>query len=149
MVIRFFWTRAASVWIAVLYMVLGLLLLLFPDASGRFFIRALAAGAVLYGVVHLWRYGQSRRTAEDSPGDLFLGVLPLAFADPADYDRLNQTDDLFIGDYADAIASADSLTLQDRTTGATIPLLLHLTERQRHILLAGGLLNYTRNQNNR
>ena len=80
MVIRFFWTRAASVWIAVLYMVLGLLLLLFPDASGRFFIRALAAGAVLYGVVHLCRYGQSRRTAEDSPGDLFLGALPLAFA---------------------------------------------------------------------
>ncbi len=78
-----------------------------------------------------------------------FGILPLTFADPADYDRLNQTDDLFIGDYADAIASADSLTLQDRTTGATIPLLLHLTERQRHILLAGGLLNYTRNQNNR
>ena len=78
-----------------------------------------------------------------------FGILPLTFADPADYDRLNQTDDLFIGDYANAIASADSLTLQDRTTGATIPLLLHLTERQRHILLAGGLLNYTRNQNNR
>lgn len=80
MVIRFFWTRAATVWLGVLYMVLGLLLLLFPDASGRLFVRSLAAGAVVYGVVHLWRYGQDRRTEEASPGDLFLGVLPLAFA---------------------------------------------------------------------
>jgi len=61
MVIRFFWTRAATVWLGVLYMVLGLLLLLFPDASGRLFVRSLAAGAVVYGVVHLWRYGQDRR----------------------------------------------------------------------------------------
>ncbi len=38
MMFQFFWSRTASVWIAVLYIALGLPLLLFPAASGSVFV---------------------------------------------------------------------------------------------------------------
>ena len=59
---EFFWVRAASVWIAVLYIVMGLLLLAFPGASSTLFVWVLAAGAAAYGASHLWRYIQGRRS---------------------------------------------------------------------------------------
>lgn len=80
MTLQFFWTRTASVWIALLYIILGLPLLLFPGASGSVFVWALAAGAAVYAVSHLWRYLQERKTGQASGGDLFLAVLPLAFS---------------------------------------------------------------------
>lgn len=78
--LQFFWTRTASIWIAVLYILLGLPLFLFPDASGKVFVWALAAGAAVYAISHLWRYFQSRKRGTPSGGDLFLTILPLAFA---------------------------------------------------------------------
>lgn len=80
MTLQFFWTRTASVWIALLYIILGLPLLLFPGASGSVFVWALAAGAAVYAVSHLWRYIRERKTGQASGGDLFLTVLPLAFS---------------------------------------------------------------------
>lgn len=52
---QFFRVRAASVWIAVLYAVMGALLFLFPAASSTLFVWALAAGAGVYGISHLVR----------------------------------------------------------------------------------------------
>lgn len=80
MKLQFFWSRTASVWIALLYIILGLPLLLFPSASGSVFVWALAAGAAVYAASHLWRYIQGRKMEQASGGDLFLAVLPLAFA---------------------------------------------------------------------
>lgn len=80
MKLQFFWSRTASIWIALLYIILGLPLLLFPGASGSVFVWALAAGAAVYAVSHLWRYIQGRKMERTSGGDLFLAVLPLAFA---------------------------------------------------------------------
>ena len=80
MTLQFFWSRTASVWIALLYMLLGLPLLLFPGVSGSVFVWALAAGAAAYAVSHLWRYLQGRKTGQASGGDLFLTILPMAFA---------------------------------------------------------------------
>ena len=80
MTLQFFWSRTASVWIALLYMLLGLPLLLFPSISGSVFVWALAAGAAAYAISHLWRYIQGRKTGQGSGGDLFLAVLPLAFS---------------------------------------------------------------------
>lgn len=50
MMFQFFWSRTASVWIAILYMALGLPLLLFPAISGSVFVWSLAAGAA--GIRH-------------------------------------------------------------------------------------------------
>ena len=80
MKLQFFWSRTASVWIALLYIILGLPLLLFPSASGSVFVWALAAGAAVYAASHLWRYIQGRKMEQASGCDLFLAVLPLAFA---------------------------------------------------------------------
>ncbi len=77
--LEFFWSRTASVWLAVLYMLLGILLLVFPAAGGTAFVWALAAGAAVYAVSHLWRFFHCRRKGTASGGDLFLGILPLAF----------------------------------------------------------------------
>ncbi len=73
-----------------------------------------------------------------------FGIVPLTFADPADYDKLTEGDALAIMGFAGDVASNDRLILKDLTNGAEIPLCLNATERQRAILGAGGLLNYTR-----
>ena len=71
------------------------------------------------------------------------GILPLTFADPADYDRLSQNDRLSI-DCIEAGMEMGVLTLKNETTGAEIALQCSLTGRQKDILMAGGLLNYTK-----
>ena len=78
--VMYFWERSASVWIALLYMVMGGLLLAFPAATSTVFVWALAGGAACYGVTHLLRYLQTRKKGTASPADLFLTVLPVAFA---------------------------------------------------------------------
>lgn len=71
------------------------------------------------------------------------GILPLTFADPADYDALHQGAHLRI-DGIRAGMAAGALTLTDTATGKAYPVVCSLTERQQAILLAGGLLNYTK-----
>ncbi len=75
------------------------------------------------------------------------GIMPLTFADPADYDALNQGDTLSL---TDVYAGMDSgtVTLTDETTGKTIALKADFTDRQKAILKAGGLLGYTKAQGN-
>ena len=72
------------------------------------------------------------------------GILPLCFADPADYDRIAQGDTLELCDIHAGLESGD-FTL--RTNGECICLCGSFSERQRAVLLAGGLLNYTREEN--
>ena len=74
-----------------------------------------------------------------------FGIVPLTFAVPEDYDRIDEGDALEIVGFANGVATSDKLVLKDTTKGIEIPLTLTATERQRAILGAGGLLNYTRN----
>ncbi len=73
------------------------------------------------------------------------GIMPLTFKDPADYDKISQGDSLVL---KDVFASLDSgeFTLVDETTGAEIPLCGIFTDRQKEILKAGDLLQYTKGQ---
>jgi aconitate hydratase len=73
-----------------------------------------------------------------------FGILPLTFADPKDYESLAQGDALEITDARAQVKSAELLTLRNRTKGRGIKAKFSLTERQRGILLAGGLLPYTK-----
>ena len=73
-----------------------------------------------------------------------FGIVPLTFENPADYDKLTEGNALEIVGFADGVATKETLILRDLTSGAEIPLCLNATERQRAILGAGGLLNYTR-----
>ena len=71
------------------------------------------------------------------------GILPLTFRNPADYDKLKQGDELLLDDLDRALADGQ-VVLQDLTTGDRIPLVAQLTDRQRKMLRAGGLLAYTK-----
>jgi len=71
------------------------------------------------------------------------GILPLTFADPADYDSLNEGSRLTFKNLKDGIATG-KVTMTDETTGKEILLTGDFTERQQQILLCGGLLNYTK-----
>ena len=74
------------------------------------------------------------------------GIVPLVLADPADYDLIAEGDRIEILDFAAGIAKATTLTAK---VGAhTVTLLADFTERQRAVLLAGGLLNYTKESEN-
>jgi aconitate hydratase len=73
-----------------------------------------------------------------------FGIVPLTLADEADYDKIDEGDELYVEGWRKAIAGADSAALVDKTKGVSIKLSLTLTERQRKILLAGGTLNYTK-----
>lgn len=73
------------------------------------------------------------------------GILPLTFADEADYADIDQMDELSLPNVRAAItAGEECLTLRNETKGHDYAVLLPLTSRQRGMILAGGLLNYTR-----
>lgn len=71
------------------------------------------------------------------------GILPMTFTDPADYDGLEQGDVLRI-ENIHASLKGGNLTAVVERTGKVVALTYPLTDRQIAILLAGGLLNYTR-----
>lgn len=72
------------------------------------------------------------------------GILPMVFERPEDYDRLMQGDMVSIEDVHKGLAE-DRVLLKVRTAGGEdeIPMKLELSERQKKMLLAGGLLKLT------
>ena len=70
------------------------------------------------------------------------GIMPLTFADPADYEKIAQGATLTIGDIFSGMDRGE-LTAS-LNNGETCKLTCHFTQRQKDILKAGGLLNYTR-----
>ena len=77
-----------------------------------------------------------------------FGIIPLTFKNSDDFEKIAQGDDIEIKGFADGIAEKEELTLVDKTNGAEVTLVLAATARQREILLAGGLLNYTKDKEN-
>lgn len=75
------------------------------------------------------------------------GILPLTFVNEDDYEKINQGDEIVLGNVREDIkADKTQLTVVNKTTGAEIPVLCELTGRTKDIILAGGLLDYTREQ---
>ena len=72
------------------------------------------------------------------------GILPLVFEDASDYDLINEGDKPIITDIKNGLESGRIIM---ELNGKEITLLCELSERQRSILYAGGLLNLTREEN--
>ena len=73
------------------------------------------------------------------------GILPLTFVNETDYDKISQGDELVLDNVREAVITGKTeLILKNKTTGADIPVLCELTGRTKDIILAGGLLDYTR-----
>ena len=136
-----------------------------PD-SNSFAERALAlkAKAVAGVIVAGQSYGQGSSREHAALCPMYLGVraviaksierihkanlinfciVPIEFADPADYDKINAEDQLQIDNLPTAIRNGNEVKIVDRTTGVEFIGKLALSNRDRQILLSAGLVNLT------
>lgn len=74
-----------------------------------------------------------------------VGILPLTFKNPDDYDKLCMNDVLTFSDVHSGMDKG-VIVMKDETTGESFDLCCSFTERQKDILKAGGLLAYTKEQ---
>ena len=72
------------------------------------------------------------------------GIIPLEFKNPEDYDGISEMDSLSMPNIKQEIAAGGDVSMIDETTGKEYKLTAVLTQRQRDMVLAGGLLNYTK-----
>ncbi len=72
------------------------------------------------------------------------GIVPFTFANADDYDKIEQGDELAIENIRDSISGKKDITLKNLTKNEEYPLSYEFSERQTDMILAGGLLNYTR-----
>ena len=73
------------------------------------------------------------------------GILPLTFVNESDYDNINEGDSLSIPNVRQLIADGkDDLVIINNSNGKEIPVKCELSGRTRDIILAGGLLDYTK-----
>jgi aconitate hydratase len=71
-----------------------------------------------------------------------FGILPLVFADPKDHDRIKAGAAVEAPDWRKCLEQGQPILLQI-SGQKPVPCTYNLSERQRKILLAGGLLNFT------
>lgn len=72
------------------------------------------------------------------------GILPIVFADPEDYSEFHLGDEITLPDVKRKILAGEDLEIKNETTGATVRGTISLSDRQKKMLAAGGLLNYTK-----
>lgn len=73
------------------------------------------------------------------------GILPLTFANEADYDSISQGDELVLENVRKFVENGESqFTVINKTNGKKIKVICELSGRTKKIMLAGGLLDYTR-----
>jgi len=75
-------------------------------------------------------------------------IVPIRFADPADYEKLGAGDELVIDNLLHAVREDDEARIAKRDGSFEFTGKLDLSARDREILLAAGLLNYTRSKTN-
>jgi aconitate hydratase len=75
-----------------------------------------------------------------------FGILPLVFASCDDAAGIRQGDDLELDGLRAAVTEGGTVTVRNATRGLTIQMRLDVSDRQRRILLAGGVLNLLRSR---
>jgi len=74
-----------------------------------------------------------------------FAIVPMIFENPADYDTFAQDDAVAIRDLMQAVTcGATTITVENTTKKTSIVAKLDLSERQRKILAAGGLLRWVK-----
>ena len=72
------------------------------------------------------------------------GILPLTFDNEADYDSIGAMDELVIENAIESVKNDSSLIVKNITKGTEFKVNFTLSDRQRDMMLLGGLLNYTK-----
>ena len=135
----------------------------FKYVDPEFVARAKAAGrGIIVGGEH-YGQGSSREAAAVAPMHLGVraviaksfarihrsnlinwGLVPLAFADPADWEGIERDDVLRIDGLRAALVEGRRVTVVNTRSGASFDASCVLTPRERDLLLAGGLLAHTK-----
>ena len=74
-------------------------------------------------------------------------ILPLNFVDADDYDKISVGDKLTLPAIKDELKAGKEITLKNETKNEEYKLICDVSERQIDILTAGGLLDYTKEEN--
>ncbi|MCL1823488.1 MAG: aconitate hydratase [Oscillospiraceae bacterium] len=123
-----------------------------------------AGGGIIIGGVN-YGQGSSREHAALAPLELGIkavicksfarihkqnlinnGIIPLLFKNTEDYEKVSQGDDLVFENIKEKLKSGEEIVLKNITSDAEIPLEGEFSERERNMLLAGGLLNLTKGE---
>jgi len=75
-----------------------------------------------------------------------FGIVPLMFAHPDDYEGIAQGDELLIAEVRNQLKSGRRVVVKNVTSGREIECSHDLSPREVEIVLAGGKLNYTRQE---
>ena len=73
------------------------------------------------------------------------GILPLCFENEADYDKIDMGDELVANNIIDDINNGEIVHFENVTKGYKFNAVIKLSNRQKQMIFAGGLLNYTKN----
>ncbi len=73
------------------------------------------------------------------------GIVPMLFENPADYDRLEQMDELEIEGFLDQIPTR-TVTVTDKTQGFSFKCRLELSDAEEEVVLDGGQLRHLKQQ---
>ena len=72
------------------------------------------------------------------------GIIPLTFKNADDYDKIKLGDMLEMPNVKQEISDGKNITVINKTNGAEIEAVCELTDRTKAIIIAGGLLDYTK-----
>ncbi len=75
------------------------------------------------------------------------GILPLVFESEADYDTIDLMDELTIENAACQIEKGDKIVVKNLTKNKEYVTILTVSDRQKEMLYAGGLINFIKKQN--
>lgn len=73
-----------------------------------------------------------------------FGILPLTFRNPSDHEKIAQGDKVVIRDVIKSLGGDQIFTVENRTKDFTFWAVSDLNERQKEIIIKGGLLPYTK-----
>ncbi len=135
----------------------------FTNVDAQFVARAKAAGSGIIIGGENYGQGSSREHAALSPRFLGVkavivksfarihkanlvnfGILPVEFADSADYDKIEMGDQLEIPQLLQSVQNSGEVEIINQTKNSKFVAKINLSKRERSVLAAGGLLNYTR-----
>ncbi|MBN2653264.1 MAG: aconitate hydratase [Spirochaetales bacterium] len=74
-----------------------------------------------------------------------FGIMALEFANPADYDKINEGDDVEMIDVINSVKSGKNIVVRNNTQGFEFEVVHKIVGKDIDILLSGGKLNYTKN----
>ena len=135
----------------------------FEQVDPGFYERALAAGQSI--IIGGENYGQGSSREHAALAPMYLGVrtviaksfarihkanlvnfgiLPLTFANAADYDRIDRDDRLEMTDVIESLKSGRPISVVNQTKNLRFEVLSDLAPSSVEIMLAGGSLNYTK-----